>query len=187
MHISLIPEGGESFRAVNTSRRIFGLAIFLGLCFALLLFTALIIKKMESSTGTKIMALKVQISKVKSDTEKSMDNYSKVTLIGRQLKAAAGLIDSHYSFLKVFSLVEARTLPGIYYANLIGSREGRSFVLEARAPSFEEVARQIVAFKEDEQVERVSVSAITADVSESGAIKDVKFVLTLVLKEKALK
>ncbi len=187
MHISLMPEGGEGLRAVNTSRRILGLAIFLGLCFAVVLGTLLIIKRIESSAKVKINSLKEQIAKVKSETEKSTQDYDKVTLLGRQLKAAGWLINSHYSFLRVFSLVEERTLPGVHYANLIGASEGRSFVLEARARSFEEAAQQIVAFKEDERVEKVSVSAITADISESGAVKDIKFVVTLVLKEKALK
>src|SRR3989344_4417839 len=183
LRISLIPEGGESFKAVNLGRRIWSLAIFVALCFTVIFATFLIIKGVERSSIAKIDGLKSQIANTKSETEKSMSDYLKVSLFSRQIKAAGGIMNSHYSFAKVFQLIEARTLPGVYYTNIVGASEGKSFVLEARARDFEEAAKQIVALREDARVVKASVSAITADVTEAGVLSDVKFVMTIVVNE----
>ena len=187
LRISLIPEGGESFKAVNLGRRIWSLAIFVALCFTVIFATFLIIKGVERSSIAKIDGLKSQIANTKSETEKSMSDYLKVSLFSRQIKAAGGIMNSHYSFAKVFQLIEARTLPGVYYTNIVGASEGKSFVLEARARDFEEAAKQIVALREDARVVKASVSAITADVTEAGVLSDVKFVMTIVVNENTLK
>lgn len=187
LRISLIPEGGESFKAVNLGRRIWSLAIFAMLCFAAIFAAVFIVKGMERSSIAKIDGLKSQITNIKSETDKSMGDYQKVSLFSRQIKAAGGIMSSHYSFVKVFQLIESRTLPGVYYTNIVGATEGKSFVLEARARDFEEAARQIVALREDPRVAKTSVTAITADVSESGVLSDVKFVMTIVVNENTLK
>lgn len=187
LHISLIPEGGEVFKAVNYGRRTAGLAIFIALCFGAVLATLLVIKGLERSASAKIDGLKASIASVKSETDRQMADYDKISFLAKQLKAAGPLLEKHYSFLKAFALVEQKTLPEVYYVNFIGSGEGRAFVLEARSKSFEDAAKQIVAFRQDPRVERVSVSAMTADVKESGVISSVKFILTFVLKESALK
>lgn len=187
LHISLIPEGGEVFKAVNYGRRMAGVIVFIALCFGAVLLTLLVVKGMERAATAKIDGLKAQIAGVKSETDRLTSDYEKISLLARQLKAAAPLLENHNSFLKAFTLVEEKTLPEVHYINFIGSGEGRAFVLEARAKSFEDAAKQIVAFREDARVERVTVSAMTADVKESGIIGSIKFILTLVLRSSALK
>lgn len=182
LHISLIPEGGEVFRAVNVKRRVLAFIIFLILCVLAVMGAAVILRGVKRDKAKQVAVLVREIDGVNLEIAKLEGDYKEVARLGNQLNAARILLAQHPSFIKVLELIEARTLPEVYYSNFIGSSDGRTFVLEAKAPSFDEAARQIVAFREIvEKIEKVTVSTVSSEVGETGAIKNVKFTITLVV------
>lgn len=186
MHISLIPEGGEVFRAVNVKRRVAVFIIFLILCALTVMVGVVILRSVKRNQAKKIAVLNRKIDSVNLEIAKLEGDYKEVLRLGIQLNAARLLLAKHPSFIKVLELIEARTLPEVYYSNFIGSSDGRTFVLEAKAPSFDKAARQIVAFKETvDKIEKVIVSTVSSEVGEAGAIKNIKFTITLVMSNDA--
>lgn len=188
LRVSLIPEGGEEFKPINTRRRALGLVLFLGLAVALLIASALYLKQIQRRNSLKISEIDSRILTIKNETSSLSGDYEKVSRLARQLKAAESLLLTHPSYVAVLNLIEARTIPEIFYTNLVSSLEGRTIALEARALSFDDASRSIVAFREaKDKVERVNVTSLSAELDEDGNVSAIKYILTLILKNAAFR
>ncbi len=188
LRVSLIPEGGEVFAPVNTRGRVAALVVFCVFSLALVAASALYLKKLQDKNAALIKTLAFEMESVKAETSRLKEDYGQVSHLAKALSAAGALLGEHPSGGKILTLLEERTISGIYYSNLIASLDGKTLTLEARAKNFDDAARQIAAFREDgKRVERATMSAASADVSEDGFIKEIKFSLTLQLKAEAFK
>ncbi len=186
LHISLVPEGGESFRPVNIGRRKVAFVFYLLMCLAVIVVSVVLLKAAERRAELEIKVKQDEIAKIKNEAERLTADYGNVAHLDKQLKAAKILLAGHPSFNGILKLIEDKTLPEVYYSNFLASYDGRTIVLEVKAKDFEDAAKQIVAFRSDtERVERVSASTLTANIDAAGVIKDIKFTLTIVARDNA--
>ncbi|MBI2099475.1 hypothetical protein HYT45_03650 [Candidatus Uhrbacteria bacterium] len=188
LRVSLMPEEGELWKPVNVRRRATGLVAFCVLGAGIIVSGVFYAKSLEQKKTNEISKLSAQIESIKTETGRLKQDYVQISRLVRSLLAAGALLPEHPSFVKVLALLEERTIPEVHYSNLLASAEGKTLLLEASAPTFEDAARQVAAFREDKtRVLRAAIGAMSANVSEEGIVKEIKFSITLTVKPEAFK
>lgn len=93
-------------------------------------------------------------------------------------RAAARVLDAHAHWTEVLKLLEERALPDVQFGSLAGAETGTlGFELVAR--DYTTLAKQIVAFRQDARVRKVSVGTASADIGENDLLKGVRASMSL--------
>ncbi|MFA5413396.1 MAG: hypothetical protein WC348_02555 [Patescibacteria group bacterium] len=92
----------------------------------------------------------------------------------KKLKTADKLLGSHIYWTNFFSFLEKNTVADVYFVNLIGGSDGQ-VVLSGVAKSYRAMARQIVSFRADDRVSKVSIMSASASVDTEGNVVEVNF------------
>jgi Tfp pilus assembly protein PilN len=128
------------------------------------------LKKVE----TDLMAANQQIKNL--DEKKNQ-----AQILQKQLKVVDKLLDQHLHWTNLFAFLEENTIPDVYFLNLVGASDGQ-ITMSAAAKSYKDIAQQIIAFRENERVEKVSITSASASVDPEGLIIEVDFDAKLKLK-----
>jgi len=92
----------------------------------------------------------------------------------KKLKTAEKLLENHLYWTNFFSFLEKNTVADVYFVNLIGGSDGQ-IVMSGVAKSYAAMSRQIVAFRADERISKVSVLSASASVDTEGNVTEINF------------
>lgn len=102
-----------------------------------------------------------------------------------QVAVAKETLDSHVRWTKLFTFIEAKTLPTVKYNSLSGDSGTGSVSLDAVGNSYRDVAEQIVILRNEPLIASVQTSSAAARVDENGVVNGVSFSLVLRFKPEA--
>ncbi|WKZ29401.1 MAG: hypothetical protein QY323_01575 [Patescibacteria group bacterium] len=93
-------------------------------------------------------------------------------------RAAARVLDAHAHWTEVLKLLEERALPDVQFGSLAGAETG-TLGFEIKARDYTTLAKQIVAFRQDARVRKVSVGTASADIGENDLLQGVRASMSL--------
>lgn len=174
--VDLIPDAVKvrSWRQVVIllSITIFGSIFIIGSIYGFLFYQNQKLQKQRDAEFDQITNLERQIVDYKELNDE-------ISQLGDKIKRIHKLLSLHFYWTNFFQLLEKYTIDGVYYAG-IQAGNGGAMTLEARADSFETLAKQIKILQQDEA--REFVSDVDVGSAQIGAgQKEVSFSMTLVL------
>jgi hypothetical protein len=135
-----------------------------------------------------------------TETNSSIDNLNteqmQTSLIRIRLEKISEMLDAHLYWTKLFDYLEHNTVSGVYYTDFV-AEEGKSLSLLARAPTYRDLATQLVLLENADFVESVDISggnlvnsqtstAIEGEDVPEPASSEVEFTINLKLKDSSL-
>jgi uncharacterized protein YpmB len=89
------------------------------------------------------------------------------------------MLDDHIYYSNVFGLIEKNTVPTVSFESFNGDVSSKEIQLKGKAISFSSLAKQVVAFREAEEINKVDFSS--GSIGTDGGIS---FDISLVLEQK---
>ncbi len=96
------------------------------------------------------------------------------------VRTAAVVLANHEHWTQVLKLLEERALPNVQFGSLAGADTG-TLSFEVRATDYTTLAKQIVAFRQDPRVLKVTVGTASADFAENNLLKGTRAAMTLAI------
>lgn len=110
-------------------------------------------KFLESSLNN----LTTQIEEIESQRDKDLEG--KIYLAGQRLGTLKNVVNSHLYWTKVFTKLENRTVPTVWFSDF-NARSLGEMSLSGFTSNLLTLARQFVSFSEDQSIKEVSLSSI---------------------------
>lgn len=95
-------------------------------------------------------------------------------------KAAATVLDNHQHWTGVLKFLEERALPEVQFGGLSGADTG-NLAFEVNARDYTTLGKQIIAFRQDPRVRKVTVGGVSASFAENNLLKGTRASMTLVV------
>ncbi len=140
-----------------------------------------ILKWYDRKVAADLEKVKKDLAAVEQQIKNLDEKKNQAQTLQRQFKVADEILAQHVYWTNFFALLEKNTVSDVYFLNLVGGSNGQ-ITLSAVAKSYKAVAEQIVAFKEEENVEKVSITSASASIGPLGEILEVNFDAKLQLK-----
>lgn len=179
LRVSLITSGaGAGMSEIGLRRRLrtFMLIGLLGIVLDGLIFGGLayyrsVVEKRNSQAEQSVRDMDAQIAAREASLAPVRDFQGLV-------RAAAVVLDNHEHWTQVLKLLEERALPNVQFGSLAGADTG-TLSFEVRATDYTTLAKQIIAFREDPRVLKVTVGTASADFAENNLLKGTRASMTL--------
>jgi hypothetical protein len=160
--INLVPEGFRQ-KKEKTSKKLviipIVLAVITGIVCAGLFFY-------EKTLSDKVSGLDNEIDQINQKISNELD--TEVISFQKHLNNLKKMLDDHIYYSNVFGLIEKNTVPTVSFESFNGDVSSRKVQLEGKAISFSSLAKQVVAFREAEEISRVDFSS--ASIGTDGGI-----------------
>lgn len=187
LRVSLITAGaGAGFSEVALARRLRAFALFglLGLALDGLIFGALtyqrsVVEKRNSSVEQQVEDVDARIAAREKDLKP-------VREFQRLVVTEADVLKNHEHWTGVLKLLEDDALPQVQFGSLAGADTG-GLTFDVQSRDYTTLAKQIVAFRQDPRVLKVTVGTASADFGEGGLLKGVHSEMHLVVDPKIFK
>ena len=184
LRVSLITSGagaGMSEIALRRRLKTFALIGLLGLVLDGLIFGGLVyyrsvVERRNSQAEQDVRGVDVKIADRESKLAPVRDFQGLV-------RTAAVVLDNHEHWTQVLKLLEERALPNVQFGSLAGADTG-TLSFEVRASDYTTLAKQIIAFREDDRVKKVVVGTASADFAENNLLKGTRASMTLTVDPK---
>ncbi len=124
----------------------------------------------------------VVIAKQAADLEKSL---SDSLLFDRQVSAVKDGLDRHIYWTKMFDILAKGSLSNVVFQNFSGDTDASMVTIEALGKSYQDVAEQIVAFKNNPLVAQLRTSAVSVRESQGGTFAGVHLTMFIKFKPEA--
>jgi hypothetical protein len=170
--INLVPEGFRQ-KKEKTSKKLVIIPI------VLIIITAIICAGLffyEETLSNKISDLDNEIDQINQKISNELD--TEVISFQKHLNNLKKMLDDHIYYSNLFSLIEKTTVPTVSFESFNGDVSSKKIQLKGKAISFSSLAKQIVAFREAEEIDKVNFSS--ASIGTDGGIG---FDLSLFLKQ----
>ncbi|MEK7545523.1 MAG: hypothetical protein AAB554_00430 [Patescibacteria group bacterium] len=179
LRVSLITSGGGagmSEVALRRRLRTFALIGLLGIVLDGLIYGGLayyrsVVEKRDAQAELSVRDMDAQISARESALVPVRDFQGLV-------KTAAVVLENHEHWTQVLKLMEERALPNVQFGSLAGADTG-TLSFEVRASDYTTLAKQIIAFREDPRVRKVTAGTASADFAENDLLKGARTSMTL--------
>lgn len=179
LRVSLITSNGGaglSDLAVRKRQKIFAVIALLGLLADGLIFGALHLRKLSIEKKNSDAAKAVQdIDARITEREKELAPVRDFQELSR---AAARVLDAHAHWTEVLNLLEERALPDVQFGSMAGAETG-TLGFEVIARDYTTLAKQIVAFRQDPRVKKVTVGTASAELGENSLLTGVRATMSL--------
>lgn len=170
--INLVPEGFRQ-KKEKTSKKLVIIPI------VLIIITAIICAGFFSYKKTlsgKSSDLDNEIDRIDQKIGDELD--IEVISFQKHLSNLKKMLNDHIYYSNVFSLIEKNTVPTVSFESFSGDVSNKNIQLKGKAISFSSLAKQVVAFRESEEISKLDFSS--ASIGTDGGID---FDLSLFLKQ----
>jgi len=174
--INLVPEGFKQKTKKSSNKVIITLIVLVVLTFVI--YIGLFFYK--KSLSREVSRLDNEINQINQKISQELE--TEVVNFQKHLANLKKMLENHIYYSNIFKLIEEKTVPTVSFENFTGDVPNRRIELEGKAISFSSLAKQITAFEEAKEINRVGFSS--ASVSTSGGIN---FGMTLFLKDEIFK
>ena len=93
-------------------------------------------------------------------------------------KAAATVLKNHEHWTRVLKFLEERALPEVQFGGLSGADTG-ALSFEVSARDYTTLGKQIIAFRQDARVRKVTIGGVSAAFAENNLLKGTRASMTL--------
>lgn len=123
-----------------------------------------------------------EVIELQQKLEQSRQQTENAITTRRRVQILAQLLTQRSQWKNFFSWLEKNTIPLVQLGSLAADANGRVVII-GQAPNFTEVGRQMLAFKQSQEVLDVSLGGVTVDVSNTseGPVSVVNFTFTVKL------
>ena len=183
--VNLIPSSATWERKFSTQTKIFYLSITI---LVSLIITSVIysgITWYEIKINKQVKESQTVISDLEKHISFYEENFSQMKEVQKQLSLVAGLLNQHLYWTKLLDKLEAHTIDEVYYLDF-SATNNNDLSLSAIGKDYSSVARQLVAFKEADFVEEVSITSASMSVDPETLESTALFSIGLILKEDIL-
>ncbi len=170
--INLVPEGFRQ-KKEKTSKKLVIIPI------VLIIITAIICAGLffyEKTLSNKVSDLDNEIDQINEKISQELD--TEVISFQKHLNNLKRMLNDHIYYSNVFDLIEKNTVPTVSFESFDGDVPSKKIQLKGKAISFSSLAKQVVAFREAEEISKVDFSS--ASIGVDGGIG---FDLSLFLKQ----
>lgn len=173
--ITLIPEETTvSAKKAKRGKQVVGL-ILLAIVLALIGGGAYWgLKWYQDQASLELNQVEQSLSNIVEKNQALTSEKDQAQFFQKRLKALDKLLEGHIYWTNLFSFLEKNTAADVYFVNLIGGNDGQ-ITMSGVAKSYRAMARQIVAFRAAERVDKVSVLSASATVDTEGNVTEVNF------------
>jgi hypothetical protein len=173
--ITLIPAEEVAVKEKRGKSRQIILLVVVAVILALIGVGAyLALKWYENKTGLALQKVEADLEVMDKKNRELVSEKNQAQLFQKKLKTANKLLGSHIYWTNFFSFLEKNTVADVYFVNLIGGSDGQ-VVLSGVAKSYKAMARQIVSFRADDRISKVSIMSASASVDTEGNVVEVNF------------
>lgn len=170
--INLVPEGFRQ-KKEKTSKKLVVIPLVLIIATAIVCAGFFSYKKTLSNRSSN---LDNEIGQINQKISQKLD--TEVISFQKHLNNLKKMLDDHIYCSNVFSLIERKTVPTVSFESFNGDISSKNIQLKGKAISFSSLAKQVVAFKESEEISKVDFSS--ANIGTDGGIS---FDISLFLKQ----
>ncbi|MDD5251641.1 MAG: hypothetical protein PHT12_03325 [Patescibacteria group bacterium] len=182
LRISLMPSDLEGGKRPDLTKRV--LVLVLVLVVETLVFGGihLYLSRLASdriAEGVKLEAEQKQQAVEIAEEEKMM---AEALTFNRQVAAVSDTLERHIYWNGMLSWLETHTRPNVIYYNLNANADTGLVVVDARGKDYRDLAEQIIMFREDPAVLKLSHSAASLSMSKDGKVDGAVMSFSLKLK-----
>jgi hypothetical protein len=187
LHVSFVSEDDIRMLRVDVPKRQFTFFVMLSVFLVALVGGWFALSQLQIMANKGLTNVHGQLTELESQIAEKQNTWSLFTTLEPRLRALGTLLDAHVSPTSLLQRIEQITLPSVSYDSFTMTQDLR-VSLSVSADSFEDAARQVVAFQKADFVKSVAVSGYSADYEADGSFqpKNVRFQITLQLSPTAL-
>ncbi|MEY4723153.1 MAG: hypothetical protein RLZZ324_666 [Candidatus Parcubacteria bacterium] len=181
LRVSLLPTDLEGTAAPDFRQRLIILALVLvieTLAFGIGYFFVVRAAGNRTAEGE---VLTRNIAQLNAEIDKKEADAKSLVAWSAQRDVAEKALDSHVRFSSIFTYLESKTLPGVTYHSFSGDTDSGTVTLDAVAPTYRDVAQQIVSLRADPMVQDIRTTSASASVDAKGQVIGVSFTMVLQL------
>jgi len=135
----------------------------------------------EKNFERKIKIIENEEKKLKEEIAVYEKDKKEAQELQERFQAMEKILSEHIYWTNFFEQLEKNTVSDVYYTDFMGSSNG-AVSLSAVGKNYTSVAKQLVAFREADFVESVSITGATAQVGTAGEVTEVNFEIQLKVK-----
>lgn len=139
------------------------------------------LKSFEGGVSVELKKVESDLAAVDQKIKDVEGQKNQAETAQKQLKVATKLLEEHIYWTNLFAFLEKNTVTDVYFLNIVGGSDG-GVNLSGVAKSYKAVARQIVAFREAEGTDSLSIASASASLDPTGKVAEVNFDAKLTLK-----
>ena len=181
LRVSLIPEETEE-KTINIKGRKIGLTITVVIEIIILGAGMFFLQSAIASKNDQINKIGSDIDAVKTQLNDLRTQEQDLYVFEEKLNVMGDLLDSHIYSSKIFSFLEAHTLPDVWYPAYISTDEG-VVTLRASTSNLKTAAKQIAHIKAQEEVFQINVNNFQTNIDDLGQIIDSTFEIQIIFNE----
>jgi cell division protein FtsL len=132
------------------------------------------LKWYEEQADLDLQKIEADLSTINSKNKELDSEKTQAQSFQKKLKTVDKLLENHIYWTNFFSFLEKNTVADVYFVNLIGGSDGQ-IVMSGVAKSYRALARQIVSFRDNNQVSLLSVLSASASVDTEGNVAEINF------------
>ncbi len=187
LHVSFVSEDDIRMLRVDVPKRQFTFFVLLGIFLVALVGGWYALGQLQVMADRGLTTVHVQIADLESSIADKQNTWSMFTTLEPRLRALSTLLDAHVSPTSLLQRIEQVTLPSVSYDSFSMTPD-LHIILSVSASTYEDAARQVVAFQKADFIKSVNVSGYSAQFGEDGSLQpqNVRFQVTLVLLPRAL-
>ena len=173
--ITLLPE--ETTVSVEKTKRSKKIILFIVTAVILVLIGGGLywaLKLYQGQAELDLQKIEADLSAISKKNQDLSLKKNQAQFFQKKLKTANKLLENHLYWTNFFSFLEKSTVADVYFINLIGGSDGQ-IVMSGVAKSYAAMSRQIIAFRTDERVSKVSVLSASASVDTEGNVTEINF------------
>jgi hypothetical protein len=177
----LIPEarvGGEEARKPKRGVVLVVISVAMAIILGGLYFG---LKLSDDKVSVELKKVESDLAVAKQKIKDVEEQKNQAQTLQKQIKAADKLLEGHVYWTNFFAFLEKNTVTDVYFLNIVGGSDGQ-MNLSGIAKSYRALAKQIVAFREAEGTDSLSVASASASVDPTGKVAEVNFDAKLELK-----
>jgi hypothetical protein len=178
LRVSLMPvdatEGKPDFR-----KRLMILAAVLVLETLLLGGVYLFFVQRAASQQAELQRLRTEQQQLVAAIGKQESETDELAAFAMQVNAVSERLDAHVHWTNLMTLLENYTMPEVRYDNFAGGYGSHVVTLGAVAPTFRDMAEQILLLRSAPMVRSVRADAGVSEIDETGQISGVKWAMVL--------
>lgn len=181
LRVSLIPEEVPEEK-INIKGRKIALVVIVFVELIILGGGAMFLSTAIESKNAQINQFDSDIQATKQQLTSLRNEQKDLYLFEEKLNVMGELLDGHIYTSRVFSFLEAHTLPDVWYESYISTSDG-VVNLRAKTSELKTAAKQIAHIDAQEEVMEVNVNNFQTNINELGQIIDASFEIQIIFQE----
>lgn len=181
LRVSLIPEEKEE-KTINVKRRKIGLMVLVVFEIIIMSVGMVFLQSAIASKNDQIKKIDSDIVAVKAQLNDLQNQEKDLYAFEEKLNVMGELLENHVYTSRIFTFLEAHTLPKVWYSSFISTDKG-IVTLRASADNLKSAAKQISHIETQPEVFQINVNNFQTNINDLGQIVNATFEMQIIFNE----